>query len=389
MYEDDVYRIRCTIMRGGTSKGVFIPRNELPEDPAARDRMILAIFGSPDVRQIDGLGGADTLTSKLAIIGPPTRPDADVDYLFAQVGVDRAVVDYKGNCGNISSAVGPYAIDESLVEAHGPTTTVRIHQVNTRSIIVAEVPVKDRRAAVDGDFRIAGVPGTGAKVTLDFRDSAGAVTGRLLPTGRPRDTVTLNDGTSLEVSIVDAANPLVFVRASDLGLSGTEAPGVIDGDSGLLERIEEIRSAACEMIGLVGDRRLATKDSPYVPFIVLAGPPAAYADFTTGRPISQGDVDIVCRLLFMQKMHKTYPGSGAVCTGAAARIPGTIVYEFLSSDARARRELRIGHPAGVIEVESEVRVSEGGITLTRAAIYRTARRIMDGYVYVLRSRVDS
>jgi 2-methylaconitate cis-trans-isomerase PrpF len=183
--------LRCVIMRGGTSKAVFLRENDLPKDKALRDKIILSVFGSPDVRQIDGLGGADVLTSKLAIIGPSSRSDADVDYLFAQVGIDKPVVDYKGNCGNISSAVGPFAIDEGLVRANEPMTTVRINQVNTNRLIVAEVPVIKGKAAVEGELAIDGVPGTGAPITLDFSDTAGSVTGKLLPTGNVKDKITV------------------------------------------------------------------------------------------------------------------------------------------------------------------------------------------------------
>lgn len=185
----EMLRVRCAILRGGTSKGIFLHENDLPRDRVLRDRMILAIFGSPDVRQIDGLGGADPLTSKLAIIGPSSRPDADVDYTFGQVSIKEPLIDYSGNCGNISAAVGPFAIDEGLVRAQEPVTYVRIHNTNTGKIIVAEVPVQNGKAKVTGDYQIDGVPGTGAKIMLDFAGTAGAATGRLLPTGRPIDVL--------------------------------------------------------------------------------------------------------------------------------------------------------------------------------------------------------
>lgn len=189
--------LRCAIVRGGTSKGVFIMRNELPADPALRDKAILAIYGSPDLRQIDGLGGADTLTSKLAIIGPPTREGADVDCTFGQVSITDPFVDYGGNCGNISSAVGPFAIDMGLVEPVEPVTTVRIHMTNTGRILTAQVPVRNGKAAVEGDFAIDGVPGTGARITLDWSDVVGGITGRLLPTGSPKDVIeALADSTA-------------------------------------------------------------------------------------------------------------------------------------------------------------------------------------------------
>jgi len=176
--------IRCTIMRGGTSKGIFLHRNDLPQDPVLRDKVIMRIFGAPDPREIDGIAGAELLTSKLALIGPSTRPDCDVDYLFGQVSMVEPMIDYKSNCGNVSSAVGPFAIDEGMVDAVEPITKVRIHQVNTGKVIIAEVPVKDGRAVVEGKHRIDGVPGTGAKIILDWADAAGSLTGKLLPTGK-------------------------------------------------------------------------------------------------------------------------------------------------------------------------------------------------------------
>jgi 2-methylaconitate cis-trans-isomerase PrpF len=374
-------RIRCVLMRGGTSRGLYVMRNELPQDPVMRDLVILAMYGSPDVRQIDGIGGADALTSKLAIIGPPTREDADVDYTFGQVSITSPFVDYAGNCGNISSGVGPFAIDEGLVDAVEPTTTVRIHQTNTRRIIVAEVPVREGKAAVEGDYSVAGVPGTGARIGLDFSDTAGAVTGRMLPTGNVRDVLQVDGVGQVEVSIVDAGNPVVFVRASRLGLEGTESPIEIDADAGLLDSIERVRGHAAQLIGMVGEWREAAERSPYVPFIALVEPAKGYTSFSTGEAVKSSEVDFISRLLFMLKMHKTYPITGTVCTGAAAMIPGTIVQE-VSARSRTGHVVRIGHPSGVIDVEAEVDVSDSGLILRRASVGRTARRIMEGYIFV-------
>ncbi|MCR4442519.1 MAG: PrpF domain-containing protein [Peptococcaceae bacterium] len=376
---------RVVIHRGGTSKGIFIKRNELPADPEKRDKVIRAIFGSPDLRQIDGLGGADVLTSKLAIIGPPTRPDADVDYTFAQVSFETDFVDFGGNCGNISAGVGPFAIDEGMVEAKEPVTKVRIHQTNTNSIIIADVPVVGGKAAVEGTHRIDGVPGTGAKIMLDFSDSAGAITGKLLPTGNSKDVLDVAGYGKFEVSIVDAANPLVFIEAKSLGMVGTETPAEIEADKELMKKIEAIRGTATIKIGLAKTLEEATKKSPYIPFFAIVSKPAAYKSFLTGETVNASDADIVSRLLFMLRMHKTYPGTGTVCTGAAARIPGTIVYDLLSGEAKKKTLLRIGHPGGVIEVEAKAEITPEGVKLQRAAYDRTARRIMEGYVWVKNS----
>ena len=224
MYQPEMERIPCVIMRGGTSKAVFLLENDLPRGSAKRDAVILSVFGSPDPRQIDGLGGADPLTSKVAIIGPSQRPDADIDYTFGQVDIHTAYVDYSSNCGNISSAVGPFAITQGLVRAAEPTTVVRIYNTNTKKVFEAEVPVVNGQPAVLGDYKIHGVPGTGARIGVNLAGTVGAKTGRLLPTGNPADWIDVPDFGRLEVSMVDAGSPMVFVRAADLGLVGTESP---------------------------------------------------------------------------------------------------------------------------------------------------------------------
>jgi 2-methylaconitate cis-trans-isomerase PrpF len=375
--------IKTWIIRGGTSKGIFLKESDLPSDPVKRDEVIQAIFGSPDVRQIDGLGGADVLTSKLAIIGPSTREDCDVDYTFGQVAIDNEFVDYNGNCGNISSAVGPFAIDEGYVKPVEPVTTVRIHLTNTDNVIIADVPVKGKKAAVDGDFEIDGVPGTGAKIVLDFSDTQGAFTGKLLPTGNAKDTIKVDDQEYV-VSIVDAGNPLVFILASDLGMKGTETPQEIESNKSLMNIIEKIRGQVAEKIGLVEKAELAASKSPYIPFFAIVSPSADYHTYN-GKDIKKEEVDLVSRLLFMLKMHKAYPVTGTVCTGAAARIPGSVVWDVLSEEAKTRDTIQIGHPAGIIPVESKAEVVNGEVSLKRVAIYRTARRIMEGYSYVRKS----
>jgi 2-methylaconitate cis-trans-isomerase PrpF len=375
-------RFRCTIMRGGTSKGVYIMRNELPQNPELRDRIILAIFGSPDIRQINGLGGSDLLTSKVAIIGPSSRTDADVDYTFGQVGITEAKVDYTGNCGNISAGVGPFAIIQGLVDAVEPITKIRIHMTNTKKVLVAEVPVKDGEPAIEGDYHIDGCPGTGAKIMIDWSDSGGAVTGKILPTGNVKDVLNVEGIGDVIASIVDAGNPITFIHAESLGMKGTENPFEIDGDAVLLEKLERIRSVAAQKLGFVKDWKNATKQSQYAPFITMVNSPKNYIDYTTGKTIEAGSFDISARLLFNQRMHKTYPGSGTICTGTAARIPGTIVNEFLSKSVKNRKEVRIGHPAGIIPIEVEVKMDGKKPILRKAAIGRTARIIMEGYVFV-------
>lgn len=385
MYSD-MTAFKVVIHRGGTSKGIFIKENELPREQAARDRVIRGIFGTPDKREIDGLGGADVLTSKLAIIGPPSRDDADVDYTFAQVSYDSELVDYGGNCGNISAAVGPFAIDEGMVKAVEPVTRVRIHQTNTNCILVADVPVKDGKALAEGDCRIDGVPGTGARIMLDFSDTVGSTTGRLLPTGHPVDIVYVEGYGEYEVSIVDAGNVLVFIEASSLGLKGTESCEEIESNKALTDTIEAIRATCTVMIGMANSREEATEKSAYVPFFAIVSKPADYQVALNGKTVRAADVDLVSRLSFMLHMHKTYPGTGTVCTGAAARIPGTLVYRQLPEEAHSRNMLRIGHPGGVILVDAQAENEEGS-RFSRLAYERTARRIMEGYCYVKNTRL--
>jgi 2-methylaconitate cis-trans-isomerase PrpF len=376
--------IRCTIMRGGTSKAVFFLKGDLPKDAAVRDKVIRRVFGAPDLREIDGLGGADNLTSKVAIIGPPTRPDCDVDYLFGQVSLVEPMIDYRSNCGNISSAVGPYAIDEGLVEPVEPVTKVKIHQVNTGRVIIAEVPVRGNKAEVEGDHAIAGCPGTGAKILLDWADSAGSITGKLLPTGNVKDILRVEGEGDMEVSLVDAAIPTVFIRADTIGLRGNETPQEIDADGELLEKIEKIRSYSAERMQLCGDWRDATKKVPYTPFFAICAPPLTYKNWTTGEVVHEDSVDLVVRLLFMQKMHKTYPVSGTVCTVAASMIPGTIANQVTRPGIREKGELRIGHPAGIITPEGKVDIENDGFVLRRATVDRTARCLMKGYAFIPR-----
>ncbi|HHX70398.1 MAG TPA: 3-methylitaconate isomerase [Gallicola sp.] len=375
--------IRCSIVRGGTSKGIFIMDNELPKEQELRDKVILSIFGSPDVRQIDGLGGADVLTSKLAIVGPSTRPDCDVDYTFGQVSFEKPFIDYGGNCGNISSAVGPYAIDMGLVKAIEPITTVKIHLTNSDSVITAEVPVKDGKARVEGDFKIDGVPGTGAKITIDWSEVIGTVKGKLLPTDNVKDKIIV-DGKTYIVSIVDVGNPLVFIEAKELGMKGIETVVEIESNKELMDEIERIRGEVCRLIGLVDKAEDAKIETPYSPFFAIVSKPQDYIAIN-GEEIKKENIDIVSRLLFMLKMHKAYPITGTVCTGAACRIPGTIPNDILNKASRNKDTIRIGHPSGALDVEAIAEVKEKSVKFKKIGVYRTARTIMNGDVFVKKS----
>jgi 2-methylaconitate cis-trans-isomerase PrpF len=374
-------RLRCSILRGGTSRGVFFHLDDLPRERAEIEPILLNAFGSPDIRQINGLGGATSQTSKAAIIGPPSRPDADVDYTFAQVSIGTALVDWGGNCGNLSSAVGPFAIDHGLVPAHDGVTTVRVHNTNTGKLIVATVPVFDGRAVVGGDYAIPGVPGTGARIDLEFVEPGGSVTGSLLPTGSPADELTLADGRRLRVSVVDAGNPVAFVLASELGIAGTETPAEIERRADVTGALEEVRSVVAEWLGIVADRAQATATSPGLPKVGMVAPPGAYRT-SAGEKVDAGGMDVTGRLMSMQTAHRSYMVTGAICTGAAAAVPGTLVNQVTPARRPDPDRLRIAHPYGVMDVS--VRVGGAGPLpdVTGVSVGRTARHILDGEVWV-------
>jgi 2-methylaconitate cis-trans-isomerase PrpF len=366
-------------MRGGTSKGAYLMMSDLPEDPVLRDQVILSIYGSPDARQISGIGGADPLTSKVALIAPSTRDGVDVDYTFGYVGIKDAVVDYEGNCGNMSSAVGPFAIAKGLVPAQEPITRVRIYNTNTNKVIEASVPVKDGEVVVDGDYAIAGVPGTGAKISLNFLNSAGSKTGKLLPTGNVVDEITLRSGKKVRVSLVDAANPAVFIKAEDIGLTGKEIPVDTETNPTILEMMEDIRTTAAVMMGLAKSKETASSAVPKVAFV------AAPADYltTNGETVKAEETDLLARTKALAVMHKTYAVTGGICLAAAACIDGTVVNEVVSPQAKESGEIRIGHPSGILEVFVNLKkLLNGEWDLQQAGVCRTAKPIMEGLVYV-------
>ncbi|HXH84205.1 MAG TPA: PrpF domain-containing protein [Candidatus Tectomicrobia bacterium] len=360
-------RIRAVFMRGGTSKCLVFHADDLPAEGPERDAVLLAALGSPDPygRQLDGLGGGISSLSKACIVGSASRPDADVDYTFAQVEVGVPKVDYRGNCGNCSSAVGPFAIDERLVKVREGETTVRIHNTNTRKLILAHVPVHDGEAATAGDFELAGVPGRGARIALEFLDPGGAGTGRLLPTGAPRETI---DG--LEASLVDATNPVVFVRAADLGLTGAEAPAAVDADRGLSARLESIRVEAGARMGIRG--------SAAIPKVAFVAAPRPFVTLDGARHEAAA-CDVLARVISMGNCHRAFALTAAMCLAVAARVPGTVVHEVTAS---ADGDVRLGHPSGVLPVAARVEVRGGEARAESVTVYRTARRLMEGFVRI-------
>lgn len=374
-------RIPAVLMRGGTSKGLFFHENHLPSDPAVRDRVILAAYGSPDPyrRQMNGIGGATSVSSKTAIIGPSEDPAYDVEYLFGQVSIDRAVVEYNGNCGNLSAAVGPFAVDEGLVRAREPVTRVRIFQKNTRKLIIAEVPVKDGCFDEEGDYAISGVPGTGSRITLRFADPGGSMTGKLLPTGNLKDILGIPGLGNISVSIVDAANPVVFVQASQIGLTGTE----IDEFDTVANRsrLEAIRSHASVMIGLAGSPEEATRKTQAVPKMAVVSPPQSY-QATNGESIDASRIDLTARIMSMGALHRSYAVTGAICTVGAAMMAGTVVHDVLAPASHAKQMIRLGHPGGIIEIGAVAEKSGNAYIYREAVLGRTARRLMEGHVLV-------
>lgn len=377
------FTLPCSVIRGGTSKGVYFLESVLPPAGELRDDILLAVFGSPDLRQIDGLGGANSLTSKVCIIGPSNRPDADVDYTFGQVAVDRAIIDWRGNCGNLTAGVGIFAIEQNLLKVTEPETTVRIFNTNSQKVIHATYRVQDGKVLSDGDYAIPGVPGTSARIKIDFFDPAGSITGKLLPTGNPKDVIDLGEKGRFTVSIVDAGNPVVYLVPAEIGLKGTELPVEVEGMPETLRLIEEIRSTAAEMIGIVPDRKIATSKSPAYPKIGFVSAPADYIN-PEGKLIHAQEVDLVARLASMQKMHRAYMITGAVSTGAAANIPGTVVHDVISERAKHCNTLIIGNPYGPMEVTVDLK---NGV-IEKEGVYRTARKILDGLVYIPYSRLE-
>jgi 2-methylaconitate isomerase len=379
--------LRAVFMRGGTSKAVMFRAEDLPRE---RDRwapIFLGVIGSPDAngRQLDGMGGGVSSLSKVCVIGTPTRPDADVDYTFAQVSVSSATVDYSGNCGNMSSAVGPFAIDEGLVQASGAEAVVRIHNTNTRKLIIARFAMDDGRAAVDGDFALPGVAGTGAPVRLEFLEPGGAGTGRLLPTGNVLERLDVAGLGAIEASMIDAANPCVFVAAESLGMNGIEMPGELDANGELLARLEAIRIAASLRMGIARSADEAMR-KPSIPKVAMVtGPREALT--LAGDRIATDDADLTVRMISIGQPHRAVPLTGAMCLAVASRLPGSIAHRVARAAASPDAPVRIAQPSGLTVVGAAVRRAADGWIADHATVYRTARRLMEGAVFVRASAI--
>ena len=372
----EIKKLPVTILRGGTSKGVYILQSDLPEDQSAWEPILLRLMGSPDRKQIDGLGGSQSVTSKVAIIQKSARPDADVDYTFAQVSVDKPLVSYKGNCGNISSGVGPFAIEKGLVEAKDGETAVRIYNTNTDKIIEAVVKTPEGQVAYEGDFYIAGVPGTASPVKLKFVDPAGTLGKGLLPTGNAVDVLEVPGYGPVEVSIVDAANPLVFARAKDLGLSGKELPDELNADAEKLDLLEKVRGLAAVKLGLIEDYTRSAWDTPGIPKMTFVAEADDYVN-GDGKEIKKEQIDLLSRMMSMQKTHPSYAMTGAMCTAAAAVVPGSIVQQVLPANVDTQF-IRIGHPGGILECGVDYRENGACPIIDDTFGFRTANLLMEG-----------
>jgi 2-methylaconitate cis-trans-isomerase PrpF len=323
------------------------------------------------------MGGGISSLSKIAVIGPPTRADADVDYTFAQVQVDAPVVGYRGNCGNISSAVGPFAVEEGLLAPEGDEAVVRIHNTNTAKIIEARFPLRDGMPVASGDFLLQGVAGRAAPIRLAFLDPGGAATGRLLPTGRALDRLEVPGLGTVEASLVDAANPVVFVAAGALGLAGTESPAALS-DPARLAAFERIRVAAAVAMGLVATPEEAETRLRNLPQVALLAAPRD-APAADGSTLPASAMDLLVRMISAGQPHKATPLTGAMCLAVAARIPGSLA-AALARPRDPRDDLRVAHPSGILPVAARTRLEDGALVAEEAVVYRTARRLMEGRV---------
>lgn len=369
--------IDTVFMRGGTSKGLFFAESDLPEPGSVRDALFATAMGSPDPfgRQLDGMGGGVSSMSKVVSVTTSAQSGVDLEYTFGQVAVRTSAVDYSGNCGNLTSAVVPFALEAGVIEIDedGPAT-VRLLNVNTDKLIDVRLHVSGGRARIDGDLALPGVAGTDSPIELRFLDPAGAATGVLLPTGRPVDTVSVGSR-SFEVSLVDAANPMVFVRARDLGLVGDEAPNELSTRVDTMRLIDEIRRAGAVAMGLCTSADTAPLA---VPKLALVAPPGQ-STLLDGSVVEAGDCDVLARVISMEQPHQAIPGTAALCLAAAARIPGSIVHDLVDESID---QVRIATPSGVVTTTADVVHSPDGLRVASTSLFRTARPLMRGQVAV-------
>lgn len=381
-------RIPAVFMRGGTSKGVFFHAHDLPQDPAARDALLLRLMGSPDPYgvQIDGMGGGSSSTSKVVVMARSQRAGHDVDYLFGAVAIEAGMIDWSGNCGNLSAAVGPFAIAQGLVDApRDGAATVRIWQANLGKTILATVPMRDGEVCESGDFMLDGVAFPSSEVRLAFLDPAGGDTdsgATLFPTGNPIDELRVPGFGRVEATFIDAGNPAVFVDSTVLGLTGVELREHVNGDAALLARAELLRAHAAVAMGLAPDEATATRDRPATPKLAFFARPRSYRA-ADGREVRAESIDLLARIFSMGRLHHAMTGTGAIAIASAAAVSGTVVARLLPG-AGATPGLAFGHPSGITRVEADVSRVDGVWTIRRVALSRSARVLMTGHVHAAR-----
>jgi len=379
-------KIPAIYMRGGTSKGVFFRAADLPKDPAERERILLRVIGSPDPygKQTDGMGAATSSTSKIVILSRSTRPDSDVDYLFGQVAIDRPLIDWSGNCGNLTAAVGPFAVAEGWAQAPANgEALVRIWQQNISKRILAHVPVRDGAVVEEGDFMLDGVTFPAAEIRIEFLDPGGMgeegdASAAMFPTGRLRDRLEVPELGVVEATLINAGNPTIFVSPSAVGLKGTELQAAVNGNAEVLRKGEAIRAAGAVAMGLAKTREEASHVRLHVPKIAFVSRPQAYVA-SSGKGVAEGDIDLTIRMLSMGQLHHVITGTGAIATAVASAIEGTVAHAARRAGADPLKT-RLGHPSGVLAVGAQVKSAGREWQVERVVMSRSARRLMEGWV---------
>ena len=373
----------CVFMRGGTSKGLMFLKEDLPAREEWDDIFVQAM-GSPDPKQIDGMGGCVSSNNKIVVVNKSERPGIDVDYIVGQSIVGERKIDYKSNCGNMTAATAPFSVEMGLVEKlTEPTTIVHLFNLNTNKAIDVEVPVKDGQFDNEGECSIAGIDGTAGELKVNFLNPAGAKTGKLFPTGKVKESLDVPGFGKVEVTILDVSNPIVLCEASALGLAGAELPSQIDADQRVSGFLEAIRGAACVKMGFAKDLQDATENSPAVPKVGFVSRPASYTEIG-GKEARAEDMDVLARVISVFKCHKACPLTSASAISVAAFVPGTLVYDLVQH-REGQETLRIGHPSGVMTMYPYIENPAAAldeINVTGVAVQRTARRIMDGTLYI-------
>lgn len=373
-------KFKTVFMRGGTSKGCMFLKEDLPENREEWDSIFLQTMGSPDPKQIDGMGGTVSSNNKIVVVWKSEEPGIDVEYLVGQVIVGKEQVDYKSNCGNMTAAVGPFAVEAGLVPVVESITTVHLLNRNTNKYIDVTVPCENGTFAQDGDCHIAGVDGTAAELKVKFLNPAGAKTGKLLPTGNVLDVLDIPGFGKIEATILDVSNPMVLVRAEDVNATGMELPEEVNSNAALCEVLEKIRGTAACMMGFAKDLKDATENSPAVPKVGFITSPKSYIEIG-GTQVNAEDMDICARVISVFKCHKACPLTSASSIAVAAALEGTLVKKIMG-DKVDTENVRIGHPSGIMTMCPEVEIKDGKAEVPAVAVQRTARRIMDGNVYV-------